>query len=58
MIMQLKNDMIFADSVPADCTTKTLFFLLVILFFTVLVNIWLKSSSAPQELEVWFKHEH
>lgn len=52
MIMQLKNDMIFADSVPADCTTKTLFFLLVILFFTVLVNIWLKSSSAPQELEV------
>lgn len=56
--MQLKNDMNFADSVPADCTTKTLFLLLVILFFTFFANIWLKYSSAPKELEVYFKHEH
>lgn len=39
VIVQLKSDIIFADSVPVDCTTETHSFSLVILFLTILVNI-------------------
>lgn len=51
VITLLKNDTIFADSVPVDCTIEAHSFFLVILFLTFFVNIQVKYSSAPKNLK-------
>jgi len=51
VITLLKYHAIFADSVPIDCTTEALSFLLVVLFLTFLVNIRVKYSSAPKNVK-------
>lgn len=51
VVMLLKNDTGFADSVPVDCIAEADNFLLVILFLTFLVNIQVKYSSAPKNLK-------
>lgn len=47
LIMLLKKDTIFANSIPVDCTTEAHSFLLVI-FLTFLVNLQKKYISAAK----------
>lgn len=52
LIMLLKNDTIFANLDPVDCTAEAHSFLLVI-FLTFLVNIQEKIHLCPKELLTW-----
>lgn len=56
VIVLLKNDTIFANLIPVDCTFEAHSFLLVIFFLTFFVNIQEKYSSALKNF--LFKQTH